>query len=98
MSRHNIPAKLPQYSAVVGWDAPLMTFFAQVEEENPADEDDAVVLWLGGQDREYTRAEDMIEPLAPYAELTPDTIETLRADRAATLDTGPTPLQRFRFK
>lgn len=97
MSRHSIPARSLGYSVVVGWDPPLMTFFAQVEEENPADEDDAVVLWLGGQDREYTRPEDMIEPLAPYAELTPDMIEALRADRAATLDTAPTSLQRVRF-
>jgi DNA invertase Pin-like site-specific DNA recombinase len=28
----------------VGWDNPMSTFFAQVEEDNPADEDDAIVL------------------------------------------------------
>jgi hypothetical protein len=41
MSRHSIPARSLGYSVVVGWDNPLMTFFAQVEEENPADEDEA---------------------------------------------------------
>ena len=56
-----------------------------------------MILWLGGQDREYSRPEDMIDPLAPYADLTPDTIGVLRADRIATLDKGPTLLQRFRF-
>jgi hypothetical protein len=34
-------------------------------------------------------------PLAPYAELTTAHIEQLRADRAADLDRGPTPLQRL---
>jgi hypothetical protein len=81
MSRHSIPARLPGHSVDVGWDNPMSTFFAQVEVDNPADEDDAVVLWLGGQDREYPRPEDMIEPLAPYADLTPDMIEILRSDR-----------------
>ena len=47
-----------------------------------------------GKFGEVQRAEDLVAPLAPYAALTPETIEQLRADRAACADRGPSTLQR----
>jgi hypothetical protein len=99
MSRHTIPPRDPTHVVTAGWDNSLGTFFAIVERaSDDADDEDGVVFWLGADDREFPRAEDMIKPLAPYADLTPEIIQTLRADRAATLDRGPTPLQRLRFR
>jgi hypothetical protein len=53
-----------------------------------------MLLWIGGSRMDITRAEDLIAPLAPYAALTSEHIARLRADQAAQLDRGPSPLQR----
>lgn len=95
MSRHEIPAKHPGFTVAVGWDNPLTTFFAQVVDESADDGDDPVVLWLGGSNREVLRPEDLVAPLAPYADLTAAHLDQLRADRAADADRGPTDLQRL---
>ena len=80
---------------VVGWDNPMMTFFAQVERIQTADDPrDPILLWLGASPGEVARPEDLAEPLAPYAELTAEHIAQLRADRAAAADRAPTALQR----
>jgi hypothetical protein len=82
-------------TVVVGWDNPLSTFFAQVERIQDADDPrDPILLWIGSLLGEVTRAEQLADPLAPYAELTPELIERLRADRAADADRGPSVLQR----
>lgn len=94
-SRRILAAKIDGYSVVVGWDNPMMTYFAQVERPPAgADNDDTIVLWLGSRPREYLRPEEMVEPLAPYGALDAETLAALRADRIADLDRGPTPLQR----
>lgn len=93
MSRRDIPAKRPGTTVVVGWGNPMQTFFTQVEDENAGD--DADLLWLGGRHGEMRRPEDLVRPLAPFAELTGPHLDQLRADRAACLDRGPTPLQRL---
>jgi hypothetical protein len=95
MSRHTIPSKQEGFSVDVGWDNPMMTFFAQVERrQSPEDERDPIVLWLGAASREHQRPETMAATFAPYASLTPEILKTLNADRRADLDHGPTPLQR----
>jgi hypothetical protein len=93
MSRHLIPAKIERHQVAVGWDNPMSTYFAIVTDET--EDDEAVLLWLGGIHDEYPRAEGMVELLKPYADLTADMIAMLRKDRVATLDVGPTPLQRL---
>ena len=95
MSRHDIPAKRPGLAVVVGRDNPMSTFFAQVEDEAAGEDDDPVVLWLGGRHREVLRPEDLAAPLAPYADLSAAHIEQLRSDRAGDADRGPTALQRL---
>ena len=94
-SRHEIPARQPGCCVVVGWDNPMMTFFAEVERIRAADDPrDPTLLWLGSSPGEVARPEDLAGPLAPYAELTAGHITQLRAERAAATDRGPTPLQR----
>lgn len=95
MSRHEIPAKRPGLAVIVGWDNPMMTYFAQVEDEAAGKDDNPVVLCLGGRHREVLRPEDLAMALAPYADLTAAHIEQLRADRAGDVDRGPTALQRL---
>ena len=49
MSRYTIPAHEARYHVVVGWDAPLATFFGEVWDPTVPDENDdtACVLWAG---------------------------------------------------
>ena len=94
MSRHTIPSPIPNITVTVGWDRPLQTYFAQVTRDHTATDQDTVLLWIGGSRGEITRVEDLIAPLAPYAELNLEHITQLRADRAAQLDRGPSTLQR----
>jgi hypothetical protein len=47
MSRYTIPAQDPDLTVIVGWDNPLLTFFAQVFNASIADDDEACVLWIG---------------------------------------------------
>ena len=73
MSRHDIPAKRPGFTVVVGWDNPMSTFFAQVEDKTAGEDDDPVVLWLGGRHHEVLRPEDLVAPLAPMPTSRPHT-------------------------
>ncbi len=92
-SRHAIDPKQPGLTVVVGWDNPLMTFFAQVTRNRV--KNGAPVLWIGGSPRECQDPQGLRAPLAPYAHLTDAQLAQLRADRAADADRGPSALQRF---
>lgn len=94
-SRNEIPARESGLCVVVGWDNPVMSFFAQVERiQTAADPRDPILLWLGASPGDGARpAEDLAGPLAPYAELTAEHIAQLRADRVADADRAPTALQ-----
>lgn len=95
MSRYTVPAGLPGFEVFVGHDGPMGTYFAQVLREQVDDDPhDPVVLWLGVHFGEVQRPEDMVAPLAPYAELTEEHLAQLRADGADALDRAPSPLQR----
>jgi hypothetical protein len=91
-SRRELPSKQPDHRVVVGWNNPLMTYFATVTRlQQP---DDPVILWLGDTPGQYPRAEGMTGALVPYTDLTLQILAQLAADRHADLDRGPTPLQR----
>lgn len=77
MSRREVPARGPGVEATVGWDNPLQTYSAQVRRRG------RVVLWVGGEPGEAKRPEDLAGPLASDADLTPDHVAALRADRAS---------------
>jgi hypothetical protein len=94
-SRITIPAREHGVTVVVGWDNPLMSFFAQVvRDQEEIDERDPVTVWVGAARGEVLRPEELAEPLAPYADLTAAHLAQLRADRAACADRGPSALQR----
>jgi hypothetical protein len=95
MSRHTVTALTDGISIAVGWDNALSTYFAQVAREPDTEDDsDPIAFWIGGEFGEVRKPEDLVAPLAPYATLTTEMIEQLRADRVACLDRGPTVLQR----
>ncbi|HEX3984483.1 MAG TPA: hypothetical protein VHX12_12370 [Acidisoma sp.] len=95
MSRYDIPTRDPGLSAVVGWDNPLQSYFAQVLRPETADDgDDNVILWVGAAPREVITVEDLARHLAPFVDLAPQVAEQLRADRAAKLGQAPTAVQQ----
>lgn len=48
MSRYQIPTLHAHQTCVVGYDPPLGTFFAQIEDLTiPADDERHIVLWVG---------------------------------------------------
>ena len=93
MSRHTIPAADANLTVVIGWDNPLQTFFGQVTRNDAGDEDEPVILWLGGSFADITDPAELIIPLSPYATVTPEHIAQLIADRAAHVGRPPTPTQ-----
>jgi len=97
MSRHDLIPFSKQYDVTVGWDPPMETFFAQVEDLILARQgnDDAILVWVGTSFREILRPEDLAVHVARYATLTDEDLAILRADRAATLDQGGSALQRL---
>ena len=73
----------------------MRTFFAQVDRQQEDDDPrHPIILWLGSLSGEVLRPEELVVPLAQYAELTDADLEKLRADRAADLDREPSPLLR----
>jgi len=99
MSRHRIAEK-PR-KVIVGWDPPLQTFFLQVcDSEN--DDEEEVVLWLGGISGEIRTVADLEAALSSHAELTagaaltPELRRTLEAEQAAS--PPPTPLQQWAIR
>lgn len=56
--------------AVVGWDRPLQTYFAQVFTRDDEGEEEATV-WEGTSLRELPRAEDALAIVLPHA-IVPD--------------------------
>jgi hypothetical protein len=71
MSRHEIPAKNPDHKVIVGWDHPLLTYFAQVIDraKEVTAPDDKIVFWVGTGWREIYEVEDLARRIRNFAEL-----------------------------
>ena len=93
MSRYNIPSQHPALTVIVGWDNPLVTFFAQAFDPSVEDEAEADLLWIGTALREITTVAALQAQLTGWAMIPPAIVDRLTRDQqAATL---PTPLQRW---
>jgi hypothetical protein len=64
---------------VVGWDAPLCTFFFQVWEEDD-ETDEEPLVWGGYELGEMRVLEELQERVGPYAVIPPEILEKLRED------------------
>ena len=90
MSRYDLEPKAGTarevIKAVIGWDRPLQTFFAQVftRTEEESDEGEATI-WLGTEPVELPTPEAAIAVVAPYAALDDGLADRLRADMNATI-------------
>jgi hypothetical protein len=61
MSRYEIPGLSCAHTVIVGWDPPLGTLFAQVQELGKT------LFWVGTRLEEITRVRDLAEVLKQYA-------------------------------
>lgn len=94
MSRYSIPANDPRYRCTVGWDNPLETFFAQVEDREAEDDsEEQVVLWRGAlpTDKILT-VESLAEAIKDYGVIPEHTATKLRLDYENRRP--PSPLQQ----
>ncbi|MFC5342907.1 hypothetical protein ACETK8_20085 (plasmid) [Brevundimonas staleyi] len=74
MSRHRLSSRsdLPRPVVVsCGWDAPLQTFFLQVEAAEPGPDEDPILLWMGADWREQPDPGQILEAAARWAEFPP---------------------------
>ncbi len=94
MSRYDLESKTAGIKIAVGWDRPLNTYFGIVTEDKDDDYGDSVIVWVGTNNGEIQRPEDLQPALSAYAKIPADILTRLRIDRAETLDTGNSPLQR----
>src|SRR5258708_747595 len=82
MSQHVISGLSAHYKIIVGYDPNLNNFFTQVHDndklEAGKDVDEELIFWTPFG---VPNPEDLIEPLKPYAELTPLIIQMLRAEQ-----------------
>ena len=83
----------PRCTAVVGWDNPLTTFFAQIFNASIADDDEACVLWIGTAPEAIPTVAALQAQLAGWAAIPPDIVDRLVRDQQAA--TPPTPLQQW---
>ena len=76
MSRYQLPVLNTNHNVTVGWDDPLETFFAQVEDGND------MILWLGADPKEpkITDIEVLKEKLKEYAIIPDNICENLKQD------------------
>jgi hypothetical protein len=93
MSRYSIPAQDPALTVIVGWDNPLLTFFAQVFDPSIEEDDEADLLWIGTALQAIPTVAALQTQLTGWATLPPDIVDRLTRDQQAA--TPPTPLQRW---
>ncbi|SRR5258708_5232964 len=97
MSRYEFMGNDPRYRVIIGWDAPLESFFAQVEdialESKGATIDpeavigdtpeEGLVLWLGAEDEPITDVAQLGNALVAYATIPETILEQLRQDQGS---------------
>lgn len=95
MSRYELKAKpdTPRVvRAVVGWDRPLQTYFAQVFTLDDDDEEEATI-WEGTSLRELPTADDALALVSPHAIVPDDLLARLEADEAGSRSQTDGPFQ-----
>jgi hypothetical protein len=93
MSRYTFPAQDPRLTVIVGWDNPLMTFFAEVIDPSIAEDDEAYLLWIGTAAQAIPTVKALQVQLTGWAAIPADIVDRLTRDQQAA--TPPTPLQRW---
>jgi len=82
MSRYSIPALRAHQSCVVGYDPPLGTFFAQIEDVTlPPEDERRLVLWVGAAVQEIVTVAALANALQGAATLPAEIQEHLARDQ-----------------
>lgn len=92
MSRHQIPAYCVRHTIFVGWDSPLQTYFAVIEDGAIPDHQNPVIFQVGQSPHEITSPEKLCASINEYASLHPNTLRRLVEDRQNS--PPPSALQR----
>ena len=96
MSRHSVPLKpgTNATEAVVGWDRPLGTFYAQVLRKNEDDDDETEeLLWEGAELGQLKTPDEALRLLEPFCDIPAGLSATLQIDRLKTLANRDGPAQ-----
>jgi hypothetical protein len=80
MSRHEITPRDAKHTVVVGWDRPMGTFFAHVKDPS-LDEEEEMVLWVGGLFDEVKTVTGLAKAIRAYADLTDEIALALLVDQ-----------------
>ena len=80
MTRYQINSQ--QYSIHVGYDRPLRTFFATVEDLNLSDEENYLLLWIGTSYDEIRSIAQLQNQIADYCSLPDNIIIKLEQDKS----------------
>src|SRR5215475_15361507 len=93
MSRYSLPAQQPGLTVIVGWDNPLMTFFAQVFDPSIEEDAEACLLWIGTAPEAIPTVAALQAQLVGWATIPPAILDRLLRDQQTA--TPPTSLQQW---
>lgn len=94
MSRYQInPYQSDLYLIYVGYDQPMRTFFATVEDQTIAEDEDSLVLWLGTSYDEIIDPQQLGQLIAGYASIPESVLTQLKNDKRKPF--SPSPLQAW---
>lgn len=92
MSRYILPGKKHNHQIVVGFDNPLQTYFAQVEElQEDLNKDPKILVWVGTSYEEIADVEKICNCVSEYGNV-PEYVKT-RLKEDYQLRSPPAPLQ-----
>ena len=83
MSRYTIPVLDEKHEVVVGWDAPLNTFFVQVYDHSIENEDEQLVIWEGAMPPRIHNLDFVVatvKPFTPSPHIPADVLKNLLRD------------------
>ena len=93
MSRYTLNPVLPQHEIIVGWDAPLNTFFGIIKDTSITDEEqNNIICWIGGDYDVVKTTQELKEKVSNYARIPDKLIEQLQRDRDQLWTPGPAQL------
>ena len=91
MSRYKLKSpQYPQYDIVVGWDAPLRTYFCIIQDFNIDDEEaDPTILWVGTNYDEIMTVEKLCQQIADYVIIPDEIVVELTQDALEPFEPSP---------
>ncbi len=89
-SRYDIPGLKPNHLISVGWDAHLITFYAQVFDSSSEHQHEPI-LGIGREPMQIPTLEMLVQQLAPFASIPPTILQNLQQDHDRPW--SPSPLQ-----